>query len=424
MELIREITTAPKAKPPVDKLGFGVHFSDHMFVSDYNPSEGWHADRIVPYRNFSLDPAAAALHYGQTLFEGMKAFRGVDNKIRLFRPEMNFNRLQAGAARLVMQSPPLKTFINGVIELVKTEREWIPSKEGTALYIRPTLIGTEGFLGVRPSSEILFYVITSPVGGYYGAKIDPVSIWIETKYSRAAVGGIGSVKAGGNYASSLLAAQEAKKKGFSQVLWLDGAEKRFVEEVGTMNVFFVQGDKVITPALNGRILPGVMRDSAIHYLESQGITVEQRPVEVYEILKGLKEGVVTEAFGTGTAAAISPIASFGTETAKLSVGTGEVGPITSQLMHFFSDLYYGRIEDNFGWTLDIDQPYELNEKASVARQPDLPAEELTDVEASIGAVLAELGLGREQHRVTLEASAVCDMTSANGNDVATSSHKH
>ena len=393
MELIRELTTSPKVKPPVDKLGFGVHFSDHMFVSDFNPKEGWHGDRVVPYRNFSLDPAAAALHYGQTLFEGMKAFRGVDNKIRLFRPEMNFKRMQEGAARLCLQGPPLKNFMNGIIELVKTERDWIPAAEGTALYIRPTLIGTEPFLGVRPANEILFYIITSPVGGYYGAKVDPVSIWIETKYARAAVGGIGNVKAGGNYAASLLAAQEAKKKGFSQVLWLDGAERRFVEEVGTMNVFFVKGDSVITPALNGRILPGVMRDSAIQVLESLGITVEQRPVEVYEILKGLKEGTVTEAFGTGTAAAVAPIASFGTETAKLQVGNGEVGPITSQLMTYFADLYYGRIEDNFGWTLDVDLPYELNENASVARQPYLPDEELDDAEASIEAILAEVGLG-------------------------------
>ncbi len=393
MELIRELTTSPKVKPPVDKLGFGVHFSDHMFVCDFNPKEGWHGDRVVPYRNFSLDPAAAALHYGQTLFEGMKAFRGVDNKIRLFRPEMNFKRLQEGAARLCLQGPPLKNFMNGIIELVKTDRDWIPSNEGTALYIRPTLIGTEPFLGVRPANEILFYIITSPVGGYYGAKVDPVSIWIETKYARAAVGGIGNVKAGGNYAASLLAAQEAKKKGFSQVLWLDGAERRFVEEVGTMNVFFVKGDSVITPALNGRILPGVMRDSAIQVLESLGITVEQRPVEVYEILKGLKEGTVTEAFGTGTAAAVAPIASFGTETAKLQVGNGEVGPITSQLMTYFADLYYGRIEDNFGWTLDVDLPYELNENASVARQPYLPDEELDDAEASIEAILAEVGLG-------------------------------
>lgn len=393
MELIRESTTSPKVKPAVDKLGFGVHFSDHMYVSDFNPKHGWHADRIVPYRNFSLDPAAAALHYGQTLFEGMKAFRGVDNKVRLFRPEMNFKRMQEGAARLCLQGPPLKNFMNGIIELVKTERDWIPSQEGTALYIRPTLIGTEAFLGVRPANEILFYVITSPVGGYYGAKVDPVSIWIETKYARAAVGGIGNVKAGGNYAASLLAAQEAKKKGFSQVLWLDGAERRFIEEVGTMNVFFVKGDSVITPALNGRILPGVMRDSAIQVLESLGITVEQRPVEVYEILKGLKDGSVTEAFGTGTAAAVAPIASFGTETAKLQVANGEVGPITSQLMTYFADLYYGRIDDNFGWTLDVDQPYELNENASVSRQPNLPDEEIADVDASIEAILAEVGLG-------------------------------
>jgi branched-chain amino acid aminotransferase len=365
MKITSELTQQQRPFPAESQLGFGKYFADHIFATDYSKGEGWHSARIMPYQNLKLDPGASALHYGQTLFEGLKAFRGDDGKIRLFRPQMNWERMQAGADRLCMQAPPLELFLEGLVKLVQTDREWVPSTAGTSLYIRPTLIGTEAFLGVRPADNFLFYIMTSPVGYYYGSKPEPVSIWIESKFSRAAHGGIGAVKAGGNYASSLRAGIDAKKRGYSQVLWLDSSEHRFVEEVGTMNVFFVIKDQVITPKLNGSILPGVMRDSVIHYLNSIGRKVEERPIEVNEILSAIREGTLSEAFGTGTAASIAPISAFGTEIGSkaesgefnrvqiLEPGTFS-GPLSSQLMKFFSELQYGRRKDDFAWLVDID----------------------------------------------------------------------
>lgn len=343
-------TRQPGTLPANGEYGFGRYFSDHMFSVDYEVERGWYDLRITPYAPIPMDPGASVLHYGQALFEGMKAYRGDDNKIRLFRPEMNYKRMCDGAERLCMQMPSLDIFLQGLDSIVRTDHSWIPNQPGTALYLRPTLIGTEGFLGVRPSNQYLFYVIASPVGGYYGEGIGCVKIWVEQKYSRAARGGIGAVKAGGNYASSLRAAFDSKKQGYAQVLWLDAAEKKYVEEVGTMNVFFKIGAEVITPALSGSILPGVTRDSVIQLLKSAGVKITERPISISEVRDAHKNGQLKEIFGTGTAASISPVGQLGFADEIITIGSGEAGPMANHLFATLNNIQYGRIKDEFGWT--------------------------------------------------------------------------
>ena len=353
IEIAIETTKSPKAHPAPGTYGFGRFFSDHMFVSDYSEAKGWNSPRVTPYQPLALDPGAAVLHYGQALFEGMKVFRGDDGIIRLFRPEMNWKRLKAGAERLCMQAPPLDLFLEGLTRLTQVDTDWVPGEPGCALYLRPTLIGNEGFLGVRPSETYIFYAIASPVGGYYAEGNDTVKIWVETSYARCAPGGIGAVKAGGNYAASLLAATEAKKRGYAQVLWLDAATKTHVEEVGTMNVFFVIGDKVITPPLSGTILPGVMRDSAIQLLERMGHKIEQSSITLDEILKANASGTLKEVFGTGTAASVSPVGLLGFETQQITINGGKPGPVASALYKRITDIQYGRTRDDMGWTVAV-----------------------------------------------------------------------
>lgn len=348
-----ERTREPKTRPADENYGFGRYFTDHMFIADYKSSNGWHSPRVVPYQQLQLDPGASVLHYGQALFEGMKAFRGDDGKIRLFRPEMNWRRMKDGAERLCMQMPSLDIFMAGLNHFVRTEQDWVPRKPGTSLYLRPTLIGNEPFLGVRPSESYIYYVIASPVSGYYGEGAETVKIWVEREFSRAAPGGMGAVKAGGNYASSLLAATEAKKRGFAQVLWLDAAHKKYIEEVGTMNVFFVFGDRIVTPALSGTILPGVTRDSVLQLLEVQRKKVEERPVSLDEVLAAQKSGELKEIFGTGTAAAITPVSALGLGKELLPINSGRQGPIATELLKTLQGLQYGRIADELGWTIEI-----------------------------------------------------------------------
>ena len=358
-EIRFEKTKTPKTQPAAENYGFGRYFSDHMFLTEYGPASdgnpGWNDPRVVAYQSLSIDPGASVLHYGQSLFEGMKAFRGVDDRIRLFRAEMNWQRMSAGAERLCMAMPPLELFLNGLKQLVSADSTWVPNRPNTALYLRPTLVGTEGFLGVRPSERYLFYIIASPVGGYYGEGIDSVKIWVEREYSRAAPGGIGAVKAGGNYASSLRAAFEAKKRGYAQVLWLDSSEKKYVEEVGTMNVFFKIGDRVITPPLGGTILPGVMRDSVIELLKAEKVAVEERSITIEEILREHANGHLTEIFGTGTAASVSPVGTLGvaregSEDRVIQINDGKVGALARRLYDKMTDIQYGRSLDVFGWT--------------------------------------------------------------------------
>ncbi len=360
IEIAIEKTTSPRPRPAPGTYGFGKHFTDHMFVLDYTEVTGWHSPRVVPYQTLKLDPGAAVLHYGQALFEGMKAFRGDDGVIRLFRPEMNWKRLKAGTERLCMKAPPLDIFMEGLTRFVQIETDWIPREPGTALYLRPTLIGSEAFLGVRPSETYVFYVIGSPVGGFYGDGVDTVKIWVETQYARCAPGGIGAVKAGGNYAASLLAAREAKARGYAQVLWLDAASHTSVEEVGTMNVFFVIGGKVVTPPLSGTILPGVMRDSAIQMLSSMGLEVEQRSISLDEVKHAHESGQLTEVFGTGTAASVSPVGLLGFPERQLTIGDGKSGRVAKELYKRITDIQYGRQPDTMGWTVEVpvrkDQP--------------------------------------------------------------------
>lgn len=353
IDIAIERTQNPKPRPSEDNLGFGRSFSDHMFVLDYSEVMGWHSPRIVPYQPLHLDPGASVLHYGQALFEGMKAFRGDDGKIRLFRPEMNWKRMKMGCERLCMQMPDLNIFMEGLMRFVRTEASWVPKKPGTALYLRPTLIGNEAFLGVRPSESYIYYLIASPVGGYYGEGIETVKIWVEKSFSRCAPGGIGAVKAGGNYAASLYAATQAKKRGYAQVLWLDAATKSFVEEVGTMNVFFRIGDTVVTPPLSGTILGGVMRDSAIQLLESAGVKVEVRPVSLKEIVEAHDHGELKEVFGTGTAASISPVGELGFEDRTIKINNGQPGEVAQMLFKTITDIQYGRTADNMGWTIEV-----------------------------------------------------------------------
>lgn len=349
MNLIeRRLTTTPKTLPDVSQLGFGQHFSDHWFYSKYVKGKGWHESAIAPYGPIPLDPASSVLHYGQALFEGMKAFVQPNGKISLFRPDFNIRRMQEGAARLCLEAPPADLFIEGLEELISVETRWVPKADNCALYIRPTLIGTEAFLGVRPSREVLFYIILSPVGTYYSKGTAPVRIWVEDNDLRAAPGGLGATKAAANYAAGLRAAVGAKEKGYDQVLWLD-VEKQGIEEVGTMNVFFVLKDEVVTPALNGSILGGCVRDSVIKILKHEGVKVSERRITINEVIEHQKSGNLLEAFGTGTAAVISPVGELAYKGTPYFIGKGEAGPTSRRLLKTISDIQRGLAPDVFGW---------------------------------------------------------------------------
>lgn len=340
-------TTSPKEKPTAN-LGFGKYFTDHMYLLNYSAAKGWHNGRIVPYGPLPIDPGASSLHYGQALFEGMKAFKQKNGDVVLFRPEFNWERLCSGAERLCMKAPPKEMMLEGIRELVRLDRDWIPSQKGSSLYIRPTLIGTEGFLGVRPAEEFLFFVICSPVSSYYSEGVAPIKIWVEDKYLRAAPGGLGATKAGANYAASLKAALEAKNRGYSQVLWQD-VTRQYVEEVGTMNVFFVFENEIVTPQLNGSILAGGVRDSVIQLLRKQGHIVNERRLLVSEVLEGAKSGHLKEVFGTGTAAVISPVGELASTGYRIPINNGKIGPVAEKTYHQISDMQFGDAPDTQGW---------------------------------------------------------------------------
>lgn len=341
-------TKNPKVKPEVKDLGFGKYFADHMFMARYSKSVGWHSAQIVPYGPIPIEPGASSLHYGQALFEGMKAFKQTKGDTVLFRPEFNWKRLCDGADRLCMQAPPKDLMLDGVRELVKLDSDWIPNQKGASLYIRPTLIGTESFLGVRPAEEYLFFVISSPVASYYAEGSAPIKIWVEEKYIRAAPGGLGATKAGANYAASLKAALEAKKQNCAQVLWLD-VNHKYIEEVGTMNVFFVIGDEVITPSLEGSILPGGVRDCVITLIKSMGMKMIERKISLIEVVEAHKNGTLKEAFGTGTAAVISPVGEFISSQFTIKINGGAKGPVATRLFDEISAIQYGDIADTHGW---------------------------------------------------------------------------
>lgn len=345
-------TQSPKAKPSVESLGFGKYFSDHMLTATFTKQGGWQDVQITPYRSFELEPGASVLHYGQALFEGMKAFRQENGNCVLFRPEFNWERMSAGAERLCMQMPPKDLFLKCVHEIVRIDQDWIPHKKGASLYIRPTLIGTESFLGVRPSDKYLFFIILSPVSSYYAERGETLKIWVEENYLRAAPGGLGATKAAANYAASLKAAYEAKKNGFAQVLWLDST-RTHVEEVGTMNVFFVFENEIVTPSLDGTILKGGMRDSTIQILKSWKKTVVERQVDLKEIIETTKNGKLKEVFGTGTAAVISPVGELASKNWNTIIGNGQTGLLTKLLYDELTAIQYGQKPDTFHWLTPI-----------------------------------------------------------------------
>src|SRR5690625_81787 len=339
---------------PTGELQFGHNFTDHMFIMDYEGEKGWHDPRIVPYQPITLDPASIVFHYGQTVFEGLKAYVAKDGSIQLFRPEKNFARLNYTNDRMVIPHIDEEFALEALKKLMEIEKDWVPTDEGTSLYIRPFIIATEAYLGVNPSNEYKFMIILSPVGAYYKECINPVKIAVENKYVRAVLGGTGEAKTAGNYAASLMAQEVVSKDGFAQVLWLDGVEKKYIEEVGSMNVFFKINGEIVTPALNGSILQGVTRDSVIQLLKHWGLPVVERKISMEEIAKAHEDGSLEEAFGTGTAAVISPIGQLSWEEKNFVINDHQTGEIAKRLYDTLTGIQYGKLNDPFNWIVKVD----------------------------------------------------------------------
>ena len=346
-------TQTPKEKPDETKLGFGKIFTDHMFIMDYTEGKGWHDPRIEPYHNLSLSPASMVFHYGQEMFEGLKAYRGEDGKARLFRPDMNGKRTNDTNKRLCIPELPVEDFVEAVKAVVKVDEDWIPTASSTSLYIRPFIIATDDFLGVAPSKTYMFIIILSPSGAYYESGLAPVGIWIEDDYVRAVKGGIGFAKTGGNYAASLAAQVKAHDGGYSQVLWLDGVERKYIEEVGAMNIFFKIDGKVVTPALSGSILPGITRNSVITLCKDWGLEVEERKISVDELIEAQKSGKLEECFGSGTAAVISPVGTLRYKDDVMQIGDGTTGELSQKLYDTVTGIQNGTVEDKFGWVVNV-----------------------------------------------------------------------
>lgn len=353
MEISIEPSAQPKAKP-TGRLGFGTTFTDHMFRMDYDAERGWHAPRIQPYGPLTLDPASAVLHYGQAVFEGLKALRGVDEQVRLFRPDRHRDRFFNSCSRLRIPPLPSGAFIESIRHLVGVEWDWVPRDLESSLYVRPFIVATEPFLGIRPAQRYAFSVILSPVGSYYAQGSRPVRIWVERTATRAAPGGLGAAKTAANYAASLGAAVAAKEKGYDQVLWTDAREHLYLEEVGTMNLFVVIGDEAFTAPLDGTILPGVTRLSVIELLKDRGVTVHERRVSLDEVKEAQRRGDLREVFGTGTAAVISPVGALGFEDGDLVVADGEPGELSTAIRETLTAVQRGRAPDPKGWTLLVE----------------------------------------------------------------------
>lgn len=346
-------TTNPKQKPDQNNLGFGIHFTDHMFIMDYDEGQGWHDARIVPYAPLAVDPSAMALHYGQAIFEGLKAYRTSNGEVLLFRPEKNMQRVNNSNNLLCIPQINVDDCVQAIKEIVSVDADWIPSAPGTSLYIRPFIFASEPALGVRPSYSYQFIIILSPVGAYYKEGINPVKIYVESNYVRAVRGGLGEAKTVANYAASLKAQVEAKKEGYTQVLWLDGVEKKYIEEVGTMNVFFKIDGEVVTPALTGTILPGITRMSTIELLKKAGMPVSERRITIQEIYDAHAAGKLEEAFGTGTAAVISPIGEFSWNGNIIKVNDGKIGEVSQKVYDTITGIQSGELEDTYGWTQKV-----------------------------------------------------------------------
>lgn len=349
-----EKTKTPKELPAQDNpLKFGTIFTDHMFIMNYETGKGWHDARIIPYQPLSLDPSAMVFHYGQEMFEGLKAYRTDDGKTLLFRPNKNAERTNRTNRRICIPEIDENDYIEAIKALVKVDEAWVPTKPGTSLYIRPFIIATDPYLGVRPSDTYMFMIILSPVGAYYPEGLNPVKIWIEDDYVRAVKGGIGEAKTGGNYVASLKSQVKAHDAGYSQVLWLDGVHRKYIEEVGAMNIFFKINGTVVTPMLNGSILPGVTRDSVIQLCKSWGIPVEEKRISIDEIYEAHQNGTLEEVFGTGTAAVISPVGELRWEEHIMPVQTGEIGELSQKLYDTITGIQLGKIEDVNSWTVEV-----------------------------------------------------------------------
>lgn len=353
MEIKIERVKNPKPKPDQTKLSFGKYMTDHMFIMNYDEGKGWHSPRIVPYAPIPLDPSAMCLHYGQEVFEGLKAYKTDDGRVLLFRPDRNMARLNSSNDRLCIPKIDEAFAVEAIKTLVKIDSDWIPTEKDTSLYIRPFIIAVDPKLGVHPANHLLFIVILSPVGAYYPEGINPVKIYVENKYVRAVRGGMGDVKTAGNYAASLKAQYEAEKINYTQVLWLDGVERKYIEEVGTMNVFFKIDDEIITPSLDGATLPGVTRMSAIELLRDWGYKVTERKLSIDEVADAARNGRLKEAFGTGTAAVISPIGELKYGEENMIINNNKIGEVSQRLYDELTGIQWGRIPDRFGWTVEV-----------------------------------------------------------------------
>ena len=337
-----------------NKLQFGKSFTDYMLTLEYATGKGWYNGQIRPYAPFEMDPAATVLHYGQAMFEGLKAYKSAEGRTLLFRPRDNFTRMNSSARRLSMPEIDENVAYEGLIELLKIEEGWIPKAPGTSLYIRPTMIADDPYLGVKAADHYIFYIILSPVGPYYPEGFSPVRIYVENEYVRAVKGGMGFTKAAANYAASIKAGEEAKHQGYSQVLWLDGVHRRYIEEVGAMNIFFVIGDELLTPVLNGSILPGITRDSVLTLARDRGLKVSERQIDIHEIMEAGQSGELREVFGTGTAAVISPVGELNWDGKIVNINEGCTGPIAQDLYDTLTGIQYGKLPDPHGWVTVVE----------------------------------------------------------------------
>ena len=330
-------------------LGFGKIFTDYMFCMDYVEGEGWINPVIMPYQNFSLSPATTVLHYGQTIFEGLKAYKQKDGTVNLFRPKDNFKRFNKSAERMCIPQTDEEFLFNATKKLIKLEQDWIPKEFGSSLYIRPTIIATDSYIGLAVSQTYKLFIILSPVGPYYAEGFNPTKIWVTKEYVRAVRGGLGEAKTAANYAASLYASKIAIEKGYTQVLWLDGVEQKYVDEVGSSNIFFVINDVLVTPVLNGGILAGITRDSVLKLADNLGIKIEERQISIDEVVSAYKDGSLQEVFASGTAAIISPIGQIIWEDEVFTINNNEVGKISKNFFDLLMGIQYGEKKDIFNW---------------------------------------------------------------------------
>jgi len=353
IKVTKSNTVGQKPRPHDTELGFGKYTTDHMYLMNYTDGKGWHDARIEPYGDLRLDPSAMVLHYNQEVFEGLKAYHLPDGGIALFRPDKNIERMNSSARRMVMPEIDPELFLRAMKELILLDRAWVPESKGTSLYIRPTMIATEPVLGVRPAKEYLFFIILCSVGAYYPEGFSPTRIYVSDTYIRAAKGGVGETKTSGNYGATLYVSRQASEKGYTQVLWLDAKELRYIEEVGTSNIFFFIHDELVTPPLGGTILPGVTRDSVLQLASHWGLTVVERPVSIEEVIDGCKSGSLKEMFATGTAAVISPVGLICYKGEDYQVADGQTGELSEKFYDEITGIQYGRRDDLFGWRLRL-----------------------------------------------------------------------